>query len=72
MTVELEHTKVEVTHYVTRGVPELEEAEHVSVCLTRGRIQPQLSVVRNGITNNYPISGLVAAELIAHGIPYQG
>ena len=79
MTVKLAHTTVKVTPYITAGVPALSKAENISVCLTPGPEGGQgrfahckLSVVRNGDTVSHRISKSVAAELIAHGIPYQG
>jgi hypothetical protein len=57
---------------ITKGVPKLDTAEAVSVCLMPGFYRCQLSVIRNGDTKTYKISKRVAAELIAAGFPYQG
>jgi len=58
--------------FITRGVPQLSEAEDVSVCLTPGFEKCNLSVIRDGNCEMYPISKKVAAELIAAGFGYQG
>jgi len=55
--------------FITRGVPELTKAEHVSVLLTENT-GPYLAVTRDGNTECYKISKKVAAELIAVGCPY--
>lgn len=58
--------------FITKGVPKLEKAEDVSVCLTPAFKQTCLSVVRDGHCELLLISKRVAAELIAAGFAYQG
>lgn len=58
--------------FITKGIPKLQKAEDISVCLPPGFTQCTLSVTRDGMSKGYTISKTVAAELIAAGFPYQG
>lgn len=58
--------------FITKGVPKLQRAEDISVCLPPGFAQCTLSVTRDGVSKGYLISKKVAAELIAAGLPYEG
>lgn len=61
-----------MSEFITKGVPKLKKAENVSVCLPPGFNKCQLSVIRDGHVETFPISKKVAAELIAAGFAYQG
>jgi len=58
--------------FITKGVPKLAKQEDISVCLPPGFKRCYLSVTREDVTQLLPISQMVAAELIASKIAYQG